>query len=362
MAYYAEKDFFQDEAAIAAGQALGEGKLRLDWYNTDNERVDCAPANAKRGLTYEDCNVGRYGYDAMPEVLRNRYSMAARGSVLVPGLPDLGYVVNRKSDVWSDNVSEMYEEAKARRWAPAVDIDWAALRALDLAPELQASVSQLCTALEEVALVLMEFSAHWVALINQEFLELKSYLCAVLIDEARHIEVFRKRALTAGGLKRASATIEQAMKELLSAETYTEGSLVLNVMINSLLLGVFRQAARISTADAQLFRLCMQDSARELQYGVGQIRYHLQHHKGREEFFQDFLDQSEHAFVGVAASPELLEPLIVLAGRGTSKAQIDSGREEVRLMLRRCVDEYLERLAGVGLDRRERSRLPGFFS
>ena len=87
-------------------------------------------------------------------------------------------------------------------------------------------MAQLCTTLEEIALVVMEFPSRWVFAINQEFLELKSYLCAQMIDEARHVEVFRKRALAGGqGLKRASAGVEQALKEILFAETYPEGVL-----------------------------------------------------------------------------------------------------------------------------------------
>src|SRR2546428_10077690 len=83
----------------------------------------------RRGFTNEDYIVGPFGYEAIAEFIRNRYSMAARGSVLVAKLPDLGYTVNRRSDVWSDNVVALYEEAKARRWAPAVDVPWAELTA-----------------------------------------------------------------------------------------------------------------------------------------------------------------------------------------------------------------------------------------
>jgi hypothetical protein len=277
---------------------------------------------------------------------------------MVPGLPDLGYTINRKSDVWADNVAALYEEAKARRWAPAVDIEWGALKATPLPAELEAAMSQLCTTLEEVALVMMEFPSRWVFFINQEFLEVKSYLCAQMIDEARHVEVFRKRALAGGGLKRASATAEQALKEILLAETYPEGSLACNVMLASLVLGVFRQSASVSALDGQIFRLCMQDTAREVAYGMGHMRYHLAHQPQRAEFLHDFLDRTEHTFFGIAASPELLQPLIVLAGRGTSKAALSAGAQRMRSVLQHTVNEYLDRLHAVGLDRRTRSRLP----
>ena len=64
------------------------------------------------GLTYQDLNVGTYGYTNIPEDVRTSQSMVSRGSEKVGKLPDMGYVVNRKSDVWSDNVAELYEEVK----------------------------------------------------------------------------------------------------------------------------------------------------------------------------------------------------------------------------------------------------------
>ena len=362
MAYFAAKNFFEDPELFALTQRVFSGDLTLNWYNAQTERVLCTPQQQARGFTYDDCNVGTYGYTGLPEYVRKNYSMAARGSEMVPGLPDLGYTINRKSDVWSDNVAALYEEAKARRWAPAVEIDWAALKAAPQPPELAAAVSQLCTTLEEIALVMMEFPSRWVSAINQEFLELKSYLCAQMIDEARHVEVFRKRALVSSGLKRASASVEQALKEILFADTYPEASLACNVMLASMVLGVFRQSATMSAVDARIFRLCMQDTARELAYGMGHLRYHLQHQPHRGAFLHDFLDRTEHTFFGIAGSPELLEPLIVLAGKGTSKAALQAGSRRIRACLRQTVAEYLQRLTAIGLDRRSRSRLPAAFA
>lgn len=360
MAYFAAKDFFQDEELFALTQKVFSGELTLTWFDSPTEKVACKPADPERGFTYDDCNVGSYGYSGIPEFVRRNYSMAARGSALVPGLPDLGYTVNRKSDVWSDNVAALYEEAKARRWAPAVDIAWSQLQHTPRPAALEAAMSQLCTTLEEIALVMMEFPSRWVSLINQEFLELKSYLCAQMIDEARHVEVFRKRALAGGGLKRASVSAEQALKEILCAETYPEASLACNVMLATLVLGVFTQAVTQSSVDARIFRLCMQDTARELAYGLGQIRYHLAHQPHRTEFVHDFLDRTEHTFLGIAGSPELLEPLIVLAGGGVSPDALRRGSQHVRRLLQHTVDAYLERLSAVGLDRRRRSRLAAF--
>src|SRR5438093_7807662 len=360
MAYYAEKDFFEDDELIALVTSILEGNLTLDWYRVDTPRLRAKPADPARGLTYADCNLGPYGYDAIPEFLRDRYSMAARGSALVSKLPDLGYTVNRRSDVWSDNVVALYEEAKARRWAPAVDIPWNDPAAFS-DPLREAAMAQLCTFLEEVALVAMEMPSKWVFAINQEFLELKSFLCAQMIDEARHVEAWRKRALTSGhGLGRASVSAEQALKELLSAETYPEASLGTNLLLGSFVLAMCRAIAALAEtrADRLLATLAMQDVARSVAYGVGHMRYHLAHQPGKAVALAEYLDRTEPVVLGIAGSPEFLEPVVLLAAGSVDRDRLAAGSRFARRWYTSAVEEYFERAAAVGLPRRERSRLP----
>ncbi len=362
MAYFAEKNFFDDEKLIELVTGILSGNLTLEWYRVENARLKAQPADARRGLTYDDCNLGPYGWDAIPELVRNRYSMAARGSVLVPKLPDLGYTINRKSDVWAENVSRLYEEAKARRWAPAVDIPWADLEC-ERHPVREAAMAQVCTLLEEVALVAMEMPARWVFSINQEFLELKSFLCAQTLDEARHVEACRKRALVSGkGLGRASVSAEQALKELLSAETYPEASVGMNLLLGSFVLAVYRALAALAgnRADRLLGTLSMQDVARSVAYGTAHVRYHLAHQPGKAVALNDYLDRTEHTVVGVVGSPELLEPLILLAAGSTDAGALRTASGFARRWFATALDEYFARCAAAGLgDRRARSRLSG---
>jgi hypothetical protein len=363
MAYFSERDFFEDEELLALVNRVLSGDLTLGWYRIDRPRAQARAADARRGLTYQDCNLGAYGYDAIPDLVRNRNSMAARGSVLPSKLPDLGYTINRKSDVWSDNVPALYEEAKARRWAPAIDIPWAEL-AIDDRPWREAAMAQLATFFEEVALVAMEAPSRWVFAINQEFLELKSFLCAQMLDEARHVEAWRKRALVGGqGLGRASVSAEQALKELLSAETYPEASLAVNLLLGSFVLAAHRALAVLSAtrADRLLGTLSMQDVARSVAYGVGHMRHHLAHQPGRQVVLADYLDRSEHTVLGIFGSPEFLEPLVLLAAGGREPAALAHGAAFARRWFVVALDEYLERCEAAGLGaRRERSCLPRF--
>jgi hypothetical protein len=334
VSFYLEKDYFADEELFELVSQVMQGNLTLHWFDAKTERVRATPRDPSRGLTYDDTNLGSYGFDAIPEILRDRYTMAARGSELWGRLPDLGYTINRKSDVWADDVAALYEEAKSRRWAPAIDVPWASLA--KLSADVESAVAQLSTTLEEVALVGLEMPSRWVSAINQEFLELKSFLCAQMIDQARHLEAFRKRALAGGaGLKRASVAAEQALKEILFAESYPAASLSMNVLLGGALLTLYRFAAVIAPSEVErkLFTLAMQDKARHVAYGMGHIRYHLAHQPRAVDDLGDYLDRTEHCLVGVIAAPELLGALIVIAGGGADSSATRRGAGQVARFL-----------------------------
>ena len=352
MAFYFEKDFFEDPELLELVQRVMEGNLTLHWWDAHTERVKVAPREPARGLTYDDCNVGTYGWDSLPDLLRGRTSMAARGSETWGRLPDLGYTINRKSDVWSPNVAALYEEAKSRRWAPAVDVPWAGLEAAPRPRAVEASVAQICTSLGEIALVGLEMPTRWVFWINQDFLEVKSFLCTQMIDHARHVEALRKRALAGGeGLKRASVALEQALKEVLWLEPYPAASAAMNVMVasdESTLLR-FLAAHAPGEAERRIFLLMLQDESRRLAYGMGHVREHLAHQPRRAADLAEALDGVEHALLGILGAPELVGSLAVYAGGGDGREALDLGRARVARLTRLAIAEYLERRAHVGL-------------
>jgi len=73
----------------------------------------------------------------------------------------------------------------------------------------------------------------------------------------------------------------------------------------------------------------------------------------------DYLDRTEHVALGIAGSPEFLEPLILLAAGTREPAALARGSAFARRWFAAAVAEYLERCERAGLtDRRERSRLP----
>jgi len=366
VAYFADKDYSEDRSVFEAANQVMAGNLTLFWYDAKTERIKGRPRDPRRGLTYDDLDIGSYGYSSIPENVRSSQSMAARGSEKWGKLPDMGYVINRKSDVWSDNVTELYEEDKTRRWTPAIDIPWSDLDAHPLAPDLEAACAQLGTFLQECSLVSLDFASRWVPLINQDFIEQKSWMCAQMLDWARLLEVFRKRALYGGaGLGRASVTAEQGLKEWLWADTFVEGSLSINLSLAGFLLALFRHVAAFAPGkvDRAIMGFAMQDAARQAAYGLGHIRYHLKHRPGQIGALQEYVDETEHVMLSLLCSTEVLEPLIVISGGGLEKTQVKAGCAATVRFINLAVREYLERLDAAGLSSRaKRSRIPAVIS
>ena len=73
----------------------------------------------------------------------------------------MGYVVNRKSDVWSDNVSELYEEEQGAAMGAcdrhSMERRWTIIRC---AETLEMACAQLYTFLQECELVSMDFPSR----------------------------------------------------------------------------------------------------------------------------------------------------------------------------------------------------------
>jgi hypothetical protein len=150
------------------------------------------------------------------------------------------------------------------------------------------------------------------------------------------------------------------LKELLSAETYPEGSVAVNLLLGSFTLAAYRAVAGLATtrADRLLGTLSMQDVARSVAYGVAHVRYHLAHQPGRAAALHDYLDRTEHTVAGIFGSPEFLEPLVLLAAGSREASALASGAGVARRWFAGALDEYFDRCRAGGLDgRRERSPL-----
>jgi hypothetical protein len=341
---------------------LERGSRSLHWTDTTGSHWGTKVAPSSRGLTYADINRPK-AYGTVPDRADNR-NLAPRGSVrdrYMERMPVLeAYTLLDKYEIWADNVSTLYEEAKSRQWNSTTDIPWGELE--PVSEDLEKAACQFATFLTEVEFVAGDFPSRWIYKIPQDFFEVKNFLVTQMMDEARHMEVFRKRALAGGGgLLHVSPTFEWAMKAILEAPTHTTGTYLLNVLGEGFVLSCFRAGEFLArtTVDREIFRRCLQDEARHVAYGTMELKSYLEHHPDPAVALDNmhrFADVGELVLLSAMTDPCLLEPVAVLMG-GSLDA-IDEGFEGIAFLWTTVREEYLQRCDRAGFDRRTRCKIP----
>jgi hypothetical protein len=145
-----------------------------------------------------------------------------------------------------------------------------------------------------------------------------------IMDEARHTDVFRKRALAnGGGLLAQGAGL--GLRTLLEARDFTEMSVLMHVQAEGFVQSMFRMGELIGQTDAdkRIFRMSAQDESRHLAFGVMHLKYVLDTEPERREELHHYLDKAEGDAAGGGSGdvtfPPVFESLCILLGGGVDK-------------------------------------------
>lgn len=335
---------------MAANPATQPG-LDLSWLDLYDEPTSATPG--KKGMTLKEISLGRYAESA-----RGGGDMTTRmrGAIPRPGAQRFGPNYQSKADVWSENCLMLYEEAAQRQWSSARDIPWSSLE--ELPDEMERAMCQLATMLTEVEFIAGDVPGQWMPFVSAQDFEAGLFLMSQIMDEARHTDVFRKRALAnGGGLLQQGAGL--GLRTLLEARDFTEMSVLMHVQAEGFVQSMFRMGELIGQTDAdkRIFRMSAQDESRHLAFGVMHLKYVLDTEPDRREEIHHYLDKAEGDAAGGGSGdvtfPPVFESLCILLGGGVDK--FDEGVQKFLLLRKRQINEYLHRLEVAGLgDRRQR--------
>jgi hypothetical protein len=134
----------------------------------------------------------RAGDDGVVSRPPRQWGLAARGAAVEAGAPEYHFALGDKRMVWADEAARLYEQAAAAQWDPATAIPWAASSALP--DEIEDAVVQVMTYLIENETAALIVPARFLAQLHPHFREVMQLLAVQTADEARHIEVFTRRA------------------------------------------------------------------------------------------------------------------------------------------------------------------------
>jgi hypothetical protein len=218
---------------------------------------------------------------------------------------------------------------------------------------------QLCTFLTEVEFIAGDTPGKWIPRISPDFYEVAMFLTTQIMDEARHEDVFRKRALVNGG-GLLQQTPGYGLRKILEASDFTEMSALMHVQGEGFVQSMFRMGELLGQNDAEkrIFRLCAQDESRHLAFGVMHLKYVIEKEPWRREEIHAYLDKSERDLAegtDISFIP-VFEAIAVLLGGG--KENFDTGAQKFLAIRKKQVNEYMHRLEVAGLPERRQRMAP----
>jgi uncharacterized membrane protein len=316
-------------------------------------------------LHTRDWLVGRVGQ--VPEHATGGTGFAPRGAVLEPGAPAFDFAINDRAQVWAAEVADLYEQATAGQWDASRDIPWADLKPLP--DPVERAVCQLMTFLAENEYSALYVPAKFVPRINPQFAEVVLFLCTQMMDEARHIEAFTKRALAnGGGLQYSAASTQLSLKTLFDQHDFTVASFLLSVLGEGTFLDLLRfiEAHAPDPVTAEVCRRARIDETRHVKFGMAHVRYYLGEDPGHYEELRAAVRQRAQVMSSVTeVSPRIQEALAVLAAGGLDPARLKAGTDRVRELIAEMHDHRLKRLVSAGFtpdqaDEMSRLHTPNF--
>ncbi|MGQ4808103.1 hypothetical protein NKDENANG_01470 [Candidatus Entotheonellaceae bacterium PAL068K] len=338
----------QSEAGAPDKVAARQAGFSLNWLEQLEDRLAGASAAP-----------ARQGHEEQPERSEN-LTGRVHGAIPRPGLPQIGaYAFRTKHEVWGYNLRKLYEEAVSRQWSSATDIPWHTL--LPLPDDIEAAECQLATFFAEVEFVAGDVPARFISAISPDYMDVRQFLISQMMDESRHMEVFRKRALANGGglMRRIDTSTGVVGGTTDNARDFTEMSARLHVVGEGNVLTLFRLGELMAYNEAEkvMYRRAAQDEARHVAFGILHLKYMQATCPERRDEIHTYLDEVE-ARQATGAGGEnpagsralTSQALAILLGRGKDK--IDEGQKLLLAIRQRQAKEYFQRLKSAGFDDR----------
>lgn len=288
------------------------------------------------------------------------WGLAARGALVEAGGPDYFFRLDSKPGVWAESAPRLYRQAAAAQWDPAKAVDWDA--PFDLPEEVEAAVVQVMTYLIENEAAALLVPAKFLAQLHPHFREVMQLLAIQVADEARHVEVFTRRATLRrkGPLGLSTAGGQQSLKTLFDEPDFTLASFLLSVLGEGTFLNLlwFLERHAPDPVTRQVARLAAQDEARHVAFGMGHLQYAIALDPALRGRLAAAAARRHDALARTAGlNEEVFDALVLLAAGGWEPDAIAGGFEKVQTLKREMAADRTSRLVKLGFEPAEAGAL-----
>jgi TusA-related sulfurtransferase len=292
-----------------------------------------------------------------------RWGLAARGALVEAGGPPIGAEWTERDHVWADIAPRLYAAATASQWDPATAVSWPEYETVraTLPDEVERAVVQVMTYLVENEQAALIIPARLLSQLHPHFREVMQLLAAQAADEARHVEVFTRRATLGGGpLGTSAAGGRASLQTLLNEPDFTTAGFLLSVLGEGTFLDLLRflhqHAPDPVTADVT--RLALRDEARHVAFGTAHTAHAVAADPGYLGTLRQAVERRHAALLDTAGlNAEVFDSLVLLAAGSWEPAAIRKGWQAVRELQEQMDSGRRRRLAVIGFPDDEAAEL-----
>ena len=287
------------------------------------------------------------------------WGLAARGATVEAGSPPFAFALHRRHELWAATAGDLYAQAAAAQWDPATAIDWAT--PFELAPEIEAAVVQVMTYLIENENAALLVPARHLGQIHPHYREVLQLLALQCADEARHVEVFTRRAALRGQPPALSTAGGQAsLRTLFDAPDFSGATFLLSVLGEGSFVNLlnFLHEHAPDPVTRQIARLAARDEGRHVAFGMAHLEYRLAIQPDYQVRLRNAIEQRFDALANTAGlNEEVFDALVLLAAGELSPSAVWRGHTAVQQLKRDMAAGRRARLSRLGFELSEAERL-----
>lgn len=296
---------------------------------------------------------------AVSQIAPQSWGLAPRGALVEAGAPEFDFRLTNRLEVWTEDAGRLYAQAVASQWDPHSAIPWSAPVELDA--EVEDAVVQLMTYLVENETAALLVPSRFIAGIHPHFRETLQLLAVQVADEARHMEVFTRRAtLKREYLGLSSAGGQASLKTLLDEPNFAPASFLLSVLGEGSFLNLLAFLAHyapdpITEAAA---RLAAQDEGRHVGFALSHLHQQISLQPQLREQLSAAVRQRHEALRNTAGlNAEVFDALIVIAAGSWTPAALGQGYRRVIELVSAMDQGRRKRLLALGFDAADAAEL-----
>lgn len=286
------------------------------------------------------------------DIAPSELGLAPRGVSIELGVPKYNFDLSTKANVWTQNVAKLYEEAKSAQWNATADIAWAEIT--HFSPVYERALAQIMTYLIENEFSALYIPSRFLGEISPFFMEVPLFLASVIGDEARHIEVFFKRAKATNlGVLSSTLTTQQSLYTLYRERDYVKSSFLLHIMGEGTFIDLlaFLEKHAKDAPTKRIFALAKADETRHVAYGMAHIKNAIAANPHKIEVLKDAVFSRKNYLDELSGESTLLiEALAIYAGGDDSVAAFKRGFEMVENLKAKMQVNRTQRLIACGID------------